>query len=154
MNAVHLVGTVVRDPMVREKEGKIVSDVVLAIPWSLKDSDGTDYVRCVGFKRSAELIRDYVAKGSRVGISGKVVSGKYTTNEGETKYTTDILIHSIEFLGHKGKNPKFSKAKREDNDNSSPSSVNPTKDVVQNDTPDGFGFDANDDDIPDIELPF
>ena len=172
MNEVQLVGWVLNDPRVREKDGKLISEIIVSVPYGKKDNRQSDFVPCIGFNRTAELIRDYVGKRSKVGITGKVSVGRYETKKGNVKYTMQVLVKTIEFLGQpsfaessdegdKTSKPAKSKGKaskpKKANTETVPESVDGAEDVRVSeltDDPEVFGFDVDEEDIPGLELPF
>ncbi len=56
----------------------------------------TDYITCFG--RLAENVAEYTDKGHLVAIEGRITSGKYTNDQGETVYTLDIIANNVKFL--------------------------------------------------------
>lgn len=69
-----------------------------------KDRDGqdkgTDWINCVAFGRTAENIGKYFSKGSQIAVTGHIQTGKYD-KDGETHYTTDIIVDRFDFCGKK-----------------------------------------------------
>ena len=63
--------------------------------------DETDFINCVGYGKTAELISKYLDKGSKVLIEGKIQTGSYE-KEGKKVYTTDVVVDKVEFLSKKG----------------------------------------------------
>ena len=60
-------------------------------------SRGTDFINCVAFGKTAELIERYCAKGQLVAVIGSISTGSYE-KDGRKIYTTEILVSRIEFL--------------------------------------------------------
>ena len=61
------------------------------------EKDSADFIPCVAFNKTAELIDKFTHKGSLVAIEGHFQSGKYDKN-GETKYTLDCIVDSFQLL--------------------------------------------------------
>ena len=61
------------------------------------DAQTADFISCVGFGKHSETIKNYLHKGSKVIITGRIQTGKYTNREGQTVYTTDVVIEDLEF---------------------------------------------------------
>lgn len=97
MNRVDLVGRLTRDPQVREFNGKTRAKFTLAC----NDGEKADYPSCIAWGRTAEVIRDYLGKGNLIGVSGKIQTGSFTGDNGETVYTTEVLVRRMEFLEKK-----------------------------------------------------
>ena len=63
-----------------------------------KKEDGTDFIRCKVWGRTAENMSKYVRKGHRVGVSGRIETSSYKNRDGATVYTTEVVVESFEFL--------------------------------------------------------
>lgn len=57
-----------------------------------------DFINCVAFGKTAEAIGNYVYKGQRLLVEGRIQTGHYTDKNGETKYTTEIAVNRSEFV--------------------------------------------------------
>lgn len=62
----------------------------------------TNWVNIVMYGRTAEVAAEYLRKGSQVYISGKQVTRKWQTKEGQDRYTTEIVSNNMQMLGSKG----------------------------------------------------
>ena len=101
MNKVSLVGRLATDVDARQTQtGKAVSRFRLAVNRRSRD-DGADFIGCVAWNKTAELIEKYVHKGDRVGVVGRIQTGSYE-KDGQKIYTTDVVVEEIEFLEKKG----------------------------------------------------
>lgn len=58
-----------------------------------------DFVRCVAWEKTAELIAQYAQKGSELFVEGDVITRSYQDTTGRTVYITEILIDEMRFLG-------------------------------------------------------
>ena len=97
MNKAILVGRLTRDPEMRDTQGGTkVARFALAIDRRGRDG-GTDYLNCVAFGKTAELVGQYLRKGSRAGVVGRIQTGSYE-RDGHKVYTTDIIVDELEFL--------------------------------------------------------
>ena len=97
MNKAILVGRLTRDPEMRDTQGGTrVARFALAINRRGKDG-GTDYINCTAFGKTAELVGQYLRKGSRAGVVGRIQTGSYE-RDGHKVYTTDIVVDEVEFL--------------------------------------------------------
>lgn len=103
MNCVTLVGRLVREPDVRYAGDSqtAVATFTLACD-NGKDKNGNkrdaDFPRCKAFGKQAEAIEKYVHKGDMFGVQGKISTGKYEDRDGNTVYTIDVLVQSMQFL--------------------------------------------------------
>lgn len=105
MNKVILTGRLTADPDVRYTTGEnstAVATFTLAVNRRFVQRDDpnaqtADFIRCQAFGRAAENVRDYYHKGMKMDLCGRLRTGKYTNKEGQTVYTTDVVIEEHEF---------------------------------------------------------
>lgn len=108
INKVILIGRVGRDPEIRKMQsGKSVVNLSLATASKRKDRDGefvedTQWHRLTAYDKLAEIIGQYVHKGSLLYVEGSLKYGKFTDKDGNEKNTTDIVIGQMQMLGGKG----------------------------------------------------
>ena len=104
MNTVALMGRLTKDPMISEygsgKNTGLLARFTLAVR---RDSDNADFISCVAFGKTAELIDQYFNKGDQIGVTGSIQTGKYENKDGNTVYTTDVIVRQIDFTGSAGK---------------------------------------------------
>ena len=86
--------------------GKAVFNVSIAVNEKWKDKDGqqqerTEWVRGVAFGKLAEIMDQYVKKGSPLYISGRMKTDKYQAKDGTDRYSTNIMIDQMQLLGGK-----------------------------------------------------
>lgn len=101
INNVVLVGRITTDPVVRMTQtGKTVTSFTLAVDRKIKkEGEATaDFIRCTAWERTAEFIRQYVIKGTLLGIEGRIQTGSYDDDNGKKVYTTDIICNSVQAL--------------------------------------------------------
>jgi single-strand DNA-binding protein len=106
VNKVMLLGNVGKDPEIRTTAGGMtVASFSLATADRQKDAQGnwadkTEWHNLVAFQRTAEIIRDYVKKGSQIFVEGKIQTRSWDDKtSGEKKYRTEILINELSLLG-------------------------------------------------------
>lgn len=106
MNSVVLIGRLTRDPEIRYTSGtqNAVATFTIAVDRPFSKEKATDFLRIVVFGKQAENCERFLTKGRLVGIQGRIQTGSYKTQTGETRYTTDIIADRVEFLewGDKG----------------------------------------------------
>ena len=95
MNVVIITGRLARDPELRTGNGTVCS-MVVAVD---RIKEGADFIRVITFGQQAENCNRYLAKGRQVAVRGHIQTGSYTSKEGQTVYTTDIVADNVEFLG-------------------------------------------------------
>ncbi|KXS54668.1 MAG: single-strand DNA-binding protein [Marinobacter sp. T13-3] len=99
VNKVFLVGNLGHDPEPRQtNNGKTVVNLNLATDESYKDRQTgqlvpkTEWHRVVMFGRLAEVAGQYLQKGSKIYIEGKLQTNKWEDQDGQTRYTTEVLV--------------------------------------------------------------
>lgn len=101
MNKVILMGRLTGDPVItRMQDGKAVARYTLAVDRRSKDNVA-DFISCVAFDRKGEFAEQYLKKGIKIAITGRLQTGKYTNKQGQTVYTTDVIIEDQEFAESK-----------------------------------------------------
>jgi single-strand DNA-binding protein len=103
MNHCTLIGRLVKDPELRSTAtGKSVCTFTIAINRGFGDKKETDFLPVVVWSRPnyslAENCAKHLTKGSKVGISGRIQTRSYETQNGERKYVTEIVAEEVEFL--------------------------------------------------------
>jgi single-strand DNA-binding protein len=106
MNKVILIGRLTKDPDVRRsQEGKAIARYTLAVDrWGKEKA--ADFIQCVAFDKKGEFAEQYFRKGMKIAITGRIQTGKYTNKDGQTVYTTDVIIDDQEFCESKGTHPQ------------------------------------------------
>ncbi|HMH13373.1 MAG TPA: single-stranded DNA-binding protein [Edaphobacter sp.] len=106
VNKVLLLGNVGKDPEIRSTAGgTIVASFSLATADRQKDQQGnwqdkTEWHNLVAFSRTAEIVRDYVKKGTQLYIEGKLQTRSWDDKDsGQKKYKTEILVNELTLLG-------------------------------------------------------
>src|SRR6201996_3452027 len=106
VNKVILLGNVGKDPEIRSTAGGMtVASFSLATAERQKDAQGnwtdkTEWHNLVCFQRTAEVVRDYVKKGTQLFIEGKIQTRSWDDKtSGEKKYKTEILVNELSLLG-------------------------------------------------------
>jgi single-strand DNA-binding protein len=109
VNKVLLLGNLGKDPELRTTAGGMtVASFSLATADRQKDAQGnwadkTEWHNLVAFGRTAEIIRDYVKKGSQIYVEGKIQTRSWDDKtSGEKKYRTEILVNDLTLLGGGG----------------------------------------------------
>lgn len=106
MNAVVLIGRTTRDiDLRRTGNGTAVASFTLAVNRDFKTNDGqeADFIQCVAWKKTAELLEQYVHKGDRIAVNGSIRTRNYEDSHGRTVYVTEVLVNHVEFLETKNR---------------------------------------------------
>ena len=117
VNKVILVGNLGQDPEVRySPNGGAIANISVATSESWKDKntgeqvDKTEWHRVVFFRRLAEIAGEYLKKGSKVYIEGKLQTRKWQDKNGQDRYTTEIVANEMQMLDSRGGSAEFSQA--------------------------------------------
>lgn len=107
INRVILVGRITKDPEKKETQSNIaVVSFTLAVNRQFTDSSGerqADFIQCVVWRKQAENLARFVKKGALLGIEGRIQTRTYEV-EGVTRYVTEVVCDSVQFLESKGSN--------------------------------------------------
>ncbi len=108
INKVILIGNLGADPEIWQTQNNMtISTLNIATSESWVDKqtgdrrENTEWHRCIAFRRTAEVARDYLTKGSKVYIEGKLQTRKWQDQSGQTRYTTEIVISDLQMLDTK-----------------------------------------------------
>jgi single-strand DNA-binding protein len=77
-----------------------VANISLACGWKNKEKEGTEWINVTAFGKLAEVVAQYLSKGSQVFVQGKMKTEKYT-KDGIDRYSTKIIADKIQMLGKK-----------------------------------------------------
>jgi single-strand DNA-binding protein len=109
INKVILVGNLGKDPEVRYMpNGNAVANITLATSETWKDKQSgeqkeqTEWHRVVFYQRLAEIAGEYLKKGSKVYIEGKLRTRKWQDKDGQDKYMTEIIADEMQMLDSRG----------------------------------------------------
>ena len=101
MNKVILIGRFVRDPEIRyTTNDKCCASFSIAVDRKYKQEgqQDADFPRVIAWGKTAEFIEKYFRQGMKIVIEGRIQTGKYTNKEGQTVYTTDVVVDSFDFV--------------------------------------------------------
>jgi single-strand DNA-binding protein len=109
VNKVILLGNVGKDPEIKSTpNGVAVATFSIATSERFKDKSGawqdrTEWHNLVAYQRTAEIIRDYVKKGSKLYIEGRLQTSSWDDKTtGQKKYRTEIIVNDLSLLSGKG----------------------------------------------------
>ena len=140
INKVIIVGNLGSDPEVRYMpSGGAVANISIATSESWKDKDSgeaqerTEWHRVVFYKRLAEIVGEYLKKGSKVYVEGSLRTRKWQDKDGHDKYTTEIIAKEMQMLDSKGGGSSHFDSDERPSSNSAPSA--PASDDFDDDIP-------------------
>lgn len=108
VNKVILIGNLGADPEVRySQNGTAIASFRMATTESWKKQDGskeelTEWHRIVAFGRLGEICGEYLSKGSKVFVEGRLQTRKWQDRDGNDRYTTEIVAREMKMLSPKG----------------------------------------------------
>lgn len=107
MNKVILMGRLTRDAVVRYSQGEnatAIARYTIAVDRRFRrdgDTQTADFISCVAFGRQAEFAEKYLHKGTKIVVTGRIQTGSYQNKDGQTVYTTDVVVEEQEFAESK-----------------------------------------------------
>lgn len=105
MNKVLLIGNLTSEPQLRYTANNIpVASFTIAVNRNRTKEDGTketDFINIIVWNKRAENVKNYLDKGSKVGISDRLQVRKYQNERGENRYVTEVVADEVEFLNNK-----------------------------------------------------
>ncbi len=105
MNRVCLIGRLTRDPELRTSTSGISQTTfTIAVNRRTTNDDGerqADFINCIAWRGVAETIAKYFVKGKEIGIDGHIQTGSYDAFDGTKRYTTDVVVDNLTFVGNK-----------------------------------------------------
>ena len=110
MNNVSLMGRLTRDPEVRYSANTQLANARFSVAVDRKlskekrmeaennNQPTADFINCVAFGRTAEIIGQYFRKGNKIAITGHIQTGSYENQQGQRIYTTDVIVDQFDFV--------------------------------------------------------
>ena len=120
MNNTTLTGRLTRNPEVRHNAGSngklSVAKYTLAVrrPHAKEGQPTADFIRCTAFGPKATFAENYLAKGMKIEVSGNIRTGSYVNKDGQTVYTTELIVGDQEFAESMAKNVDIFASSMED----------------------------------------
>lgn len=109
MNNCQLIGRLIREPEVRYTQGEkpmCIAKYTLAVDRKFKKEGQptADFINCVAMGNNGTFAEKYLKKGMKIAVIGHIQTGSYKNKDGNTVYTTDVMVDSHEFCESKGAN--------------------------------------------------
>ena len=109
MNKVIIIGRVVRDAEIRYSQGEsstCIARYTLAVDRKFKQEGQptADFINCIAFGKLGEFAEKYLHKGIKISVTGRIQTGSYKNKDGNTVYTTDVVVEEQEFCESKSSN--------------------------------------------------
>ena len=106
MNKVIEIGRLTKDPDIRYSQGAnttCVARYTLAVDRKFKQEGqpNADFINCIAFGKLGEFAEKYLHKGTKIAVVGRIQTGSYKNKDGNTVYTTDVVVEEQEFFESK-----------------------------------------------------
>lgn len=101
INRVILVGRLTRDPELRKTQsGASVVSYTIAVNRRVQTpgQPDADFINCVAWNKTADLMAQYLHKGSLIGVEGRIQTRSYDNQQGQRVYVTEVITDSVQFL--------------------------------------------------------
>ena len=140
INRIVLAGRTTRDIELRNtKSGASVCSFTLAVERNFKNKNGerkADFISCIAWKKTAEVMSKYVKKGSVIGVDGSIQTRSYDNRDGQRVYVTEVVVENFSFLGGSSKDSQVSKNNQSSSSqNNDPFASNGQVDIADDDLP-------------------
>ena len=107
MNTVQLIGRLTKDPELKyTQSGVATTSFTLAVNRNFTNANGereADFIMCTAWRKTAELVCQYLGKGSMVGINGRIQTRNYENQQGQRVYVTEVIVDELTFVESKNK---------------------------------------------------
>ena len=109
MNKVIEIGRLTKDPEIRYSQGAnttCIARYTLAVDRKFKQEGQptADFIKCIAFGKLGEFAEKYLHKGIKIAVTGRIQTGSYKNKDGNTVYTTDVVVEEQEFCESKSSN--------------------------------------------------
>ncbi|UJM30708.1 single-stranded DNA-binding protein [Enterococcus faecium] len=108
INTVALVGRLTKDPELRTTtSGTGVATFTLAVNRDFKDANGNreaDFINCVAWRKTAEILANYTKKGSLIGLIGRIQTRSYENQQGNRVFVTEVVVERFNLLESRSNN--------------------------------------------------
>jgi single-strand DNA-binding protein len=102
INRVILIGRTTRDIELKyTPSGAAVCSFTLANGRKVKDVEQTSFIDCVAWQKTAEIIAQYVTKGNRIAVEGRLQQRSWTDGDGNKKSKVEVVVENFQFLESK-----------------------------------------------------
>ena len=102
MNKVILMGRLVKEPEIFNGNSTVAKYSIAVDRKFKRDNDpSADFFNCVSFGKQAEFVQNYLHKGTKIVVAGRIENDSYTSNDGVKKTNTQIIVEEVEFAESK-----------------------------------------------------
>lgn len=105
MNSIIICGRLTKDPEIRDGEIKVAKYTLAVDRRRRRDqsdpNEKADFINCVAFDNGAKFAEKYLKQGTKILVRGHLQTGSYKNQNGQTVYTTDVIVEESEFAQSK-----------------------------------------------------
>ena len=106
MNKAIITGRLVADPEIRYTQGNepiAIARYRLAVDRRFKKEgeQTADFIPCIAFSKLAEFAKNYLKKGTKIAVTGRIQTGDYTNKDGQMVYSVRVMVDEVEFAESK-----------------------------------------------------
>ena len=117
MNKVLITGRITKNPDLRYTTSNIaVCPFSLAVNRNFKNAEGVyeaDFINCIAYKHTAEMMATYLKKGDKIEIEGRLQVRNYEDKDGNKRIASEVIVEHLGFLESKKEEPKVEEPKEE-----------------------------------------
>lgn len=119
MNKVCLTGRITKNIELKYNQNNVaITSFTLAVTRKFKNQNGeyeSDFINCIAYKSTAELLNKYVKKGDLLGIEGRIQTRNYEDKDGKRVYVTEVVADRVQFLDSRNSGNTISNSTGDDN---------------------------------------
>ena len=102
MNKVCMIGRFTANPELKKTNSDVsFTRFTIAVNRNFNNQDGmreADFINCLAWRKTAEIICKYLSKGSQIGLEGRIQTGTYEDKDGNKRQSFDVVVDDITFL--------------------------------------------------------
>jgi len=99
LNRVTIIGRLTRDPELKQiASGTAVCNFSIANGRKFKDKEDTSFFDCIAWGKLGELVAQYMKKGSKIGVDGRLQQRNWEDKDGKKRSTVEIVADNVQFL--------------------------------------------------------
>ena len=164
INNVTIIGRTTKDIELRAtSSGTNNASFTLAVERNFKNANGdkeTDFINCVAWRKTAEILAQYAPKGSLIGVRGRIQTRNYENNQGVRVYLTEVVADEVQLIDTRNNNQGANANYYQNNDNNGGFNGGQqqggtfTSGAYQNGSQGSFGVNNNALEIDESDMPF
>lgn len=101
-----MIGNLTANPELRQTpSGVPVCNFRIAVQRRYAEQDGTrkaDFIQCVAWRQTGELIARHFIKGNKIGVTGSIQTREYDDKNGNRKHVTEVVVDELDFVAPRG----------------------------------------------------